>query len=169
MVKMYEKCQVSQSNNLRLDARLIAPIPQKPANVPQLPLEVIGLVAEQLSTLGYYGTLANLNITCRHVRLETARLVEEGRRQEDRFGRDEWLDLDVLAGTVFGAVQSPVRRGEVLQVYQVSVGEQLATGGVLIFACAGMLSTKTVSFEATLAKLNRPPRHSLSTPSDARQ
>jgi hypothetical protein len=32
---------------------------------------VIGLVAHQLSTLGYYGTLANLNTTCHHVRLET--------------------------------------------------------------------------------------------------
>lgn len=56
---------------MRLYARLIAPILQKPANIPRLPLEVIGLVAHQLSTLGYYGTLANLNTTCHHVRFET--------------------------------------------------------------------------------------------------
>jgi hypothetical protein len=49
--------------------------PQMIPNIPRLPLELIVLVAEQLSDMGHFATLANVNRTCKHVRQETKRAL----------------------------------------------------------------------------------------------
>lgn len=68
-------------------AYLGQPFVSTPATAPHtslsLPVEVIGVVGEQLAKLQYWGTLANLNVSCKAVRWETTPILWKVFRQSE--------------------------------------------------------------------------------------